>query len=75
MDDMINIMLTIQELHTYHQLAEAGLVKYFDCPLDKDHPYMIPYMDHDDNIYLMCLACSSKRYLGERLENAIKKII
>lgn len=68
-------MITIQELHTYHELSTKGLVPEFICPVDESDGPMIPWMNEKDEACFWCLACNSKLYLGIVQEDFIKSII
>lgn len=68
--------LTIQEVHTYLQLAEKGIVAPLQCIVNPDdHLGLLPDIDENENVYLYCLSCNSKLKPGLTLINTIKKCI
>lgn len=68
--------LTIQEIHTYQQLAEKGTVAPLQCIVNPDdHIGYIPDIYDDGSVYLYCLTCKSKLIPGIDMTIAIRKII
>ena len=57
-------MITIQELHRYNKLCEAGVAPVLPCPIDNEHGHMTPWADENDAACFWCLACDAKSYLG-----------
>lgn len=45
-------------------LADADIFDRCDCPLDQDHGKLFANLDLNDKIFLYCLYCSYKDYLG-----------
>lgn len=68
-------MITIQELHKYFKLIEAGIENPIPCPSDSEHTPMIPFVGDNDEPILICLGCKSKIHIGENLANNIKRYI
>ena len=68
-------MITIQELHAYKKLSDMGIVPALTCPIDVLHTEMFPFLNEDNEIYLWCIFCDSKVYLGENRENYIKGLL
>jgi hypothetical protein len=68
-------MITIQELHKYFKLIEAGIENPIPCPSDPEHTDMIPFVNDDLEPILMCLGCKSKIHIGENLSNSIKRYL
>ena len=64
----------------YLDLSKEGLVPSLGCPMDQG--LLFSNQDEEDKIYLYCLSCDYKKYIGvhlyknmEGLINAIKKWI
>ncbi len=62
----------------YLALAKEGLVPGMDCPLDQG--LLFANEDSEEKIFLYCLSCDYKKYIGihlyknmESLINATKK--
>lgn len=62
----------------YLDLSKEGLVQKMDCPLDQG--LLFANIDKDDKIFLYCISCDYKKYIGlqmysfmERLVNATQK--
>lgn len=68
-------MITIQELHAYKKLSDAGVVPSLSCPIDSIHTEVLPWIDENEEICLWCIFCNSKVYLGENKENYIKSLL
>ena len=58
-------MSQIQYVSKYLALAERGLVQEINCPLDQG--LLMPNQDLEDKIYLYCLSCEYKKYIGVSL--------
>lgn len=67
-------MITIQEAHKYLQLVNLGMAKSISCPIDKDHPDMVSWLDEKENVCFMCLACNAKIYPGDNLTKKIRLV-
>jgi len=61
----------IQYVSKYIALSEEGLVPRIECPMDQG--LLQPNLDINDNIFLYCLSCSYKNFIGEKLYNSIKE--
>jgi hypothetical protein len=61
----------IQYVSQYIALSEDGLVPRLECPMDQG--LLQSNLDLEDNIYLYCLSCSYKKFIGEKLYNDIKE--
>lgn len=48
----------------YLILANNGIVEKYDCPMDPEHGSLQPNIDLNDKVFIYCLYCSYKRYLG-----------
>jgi len=46
-------------------------VPRLECPMDQG--LLQSNLDLEDNIYLYCLSCSYKKFIGEKLYNSIKE--
>ncbi len=64
-------MRRIQYVSQYIALSEDGLVPRLECPMDQG--LLQSNLDLEDNIYLYCLSCSYKKFIGEKLYNDIKE--
>ncbi len=58
-------MRRIQYVSQYIALSEDGLVPRLECPMDQG--LLQSNLDLEDNIYLYCLSCSYKKFIGEKL--------
>jgi hypothetical protein len=54
--------LKIQTVSKYISLASEGLVPRLDCPMDQ--ALLMCNQDLEDKIYLYCLSCEYKNYIG-----------
>jgi len=61
----------IQYVSQYIALSEEGLVPRLECPMDQG--LLQSNLDLEDNIYLYCLSCTYKKFIGEKLYNSIKE--
>lgn len=68
-------MITIQQLHAYKKLSDAGIVPTLTCPIDINHEEIFPWVDEEDNIYLWCIFCNSKVHLGAEREKFIMELL
>lgn len=64
-------MRRIQYVSQYIALSEDGLVPRLECPMDQG--LLQSNLDLEDNIYLYCLSCSYKKFIGEKLYNDMKE--
>ena len=68
-------MHKIQYVSKYLTLAEEGLVSKLECPLDQG--LLLPNQDLEDQIYLYCLSCDYKKFIGfgfyDEIVKAVKK--
>lgn len=68
--------LTIQEVHTYQQLAEKDIVMPLRCLVNPDdHVGLTPNIYDDGSVYLYCLTCNSKLIPGLQMIKAIRLAI
>ena len=63
----------IQYVSKYIALSEEGLVSKLECPMDQGP--LLCNLDFEDNIYLYCLSCEYKKYIGTKLYEDIKKSV
>jgi hypothetical protein len=63
----------IQYVSKYIALSEEGLVPKLECPMDQG--LLLSNLDSEDNIYLYCLSCSYKKFIGEKAYSDIKKAV
>jgi hypothetical protein len=65
--------MKIQYVSKYLSLSKEGLVPELLCPLDQGS--LQCNLDLEDNIYLYCLSCEYKNYIGlEVYENLVKEV-
>jgi DNA-directed RNA polymerase subunit M/transcription elongation factor TFIIS len=57
----------------YLTLAREGLVPSMDCPLDQG--LLFANMDNDDQIFLYCISCEYKKYIGIKIYKNMESII
>ena len=66
-------MKRIQIVSRYIALSEEGLVSKLGCPMDQGS--LLSNLDLEDNIFLYCLSCSYKKFIGEKLYTDIEKAV
>ena len=68
--------MQIQYVSKYIALSEEGLVPRLECPMDQGS--LLCNLDLEDNIYLYCLSCEYKNYVGvqvyERIVNEVNNV-
>ncbi len=68
--------MKIQYVSKYIALSEEGLVPRIECPMDQGS--LLCNLDLEDNIYLYCLSCEYKNYVGvqvyERIMNEVNNV-
>jgi len=65
--------MKIQYVSKYLSLSKEGLVPELLCPLDQGS--LQCNLDLEDNIYLYCLSCEYKNYIGlEVYESLVKGV-
>lgn len=65
--------MKIQYVSKYIALSEEGLVSKLECPIDQGS--LLCNQDLEDNIYLYCLSCSYKKFIGSKhYENIFKEV-
>ncbi len=68
--------MQIQYVSKYIALSEEGLVPRLQCPMDQGS--LLCNLDLEDNIYLYCLSCEYKNYVGvqvyERIMNEVNNV-
>ncbi len=65
--------MKIQYVSKYIALSEEGLVSKLACPLDQG--LLAPNQDLNDKIYLYCISCDYKSFIGyEYYNNIVKKV-
>ena len=65
--------MEIRYVSQYLALAQEGLVEEMLCPLDQG--LLMANLDLEDNIFLYCLSCDYKNYIGMSLYSKIEKEI
>ena len=67
-------MITIQEAHQYIKLTNYGFARPIICLNDKDHLNLVSWVDENEDVIFMCLACSYKIRPGEKMSKYIKSV-
>jgi hypothetical protein len=67
-------MITIQEAHTYLKISNLGLSKKLKCSNDYDHPDLVSWLDENEDVVFICLACSFKIRPGINMVKYIKSV-
>jgi hypothetical protein len=67
-------MLTIQEAHRYLKLSEIGLARKLKCSNYDEHPDLVSWVEENDDVVFMCLACSFKIRPGISMVKYIKYV-
>ena len=65
--------MKIQYVSKYIALSEEGLVPRFECPMDQG--LLLCNQGDDNDIYLYCLSCEYKRFIGSEIYGKIVKIV
>lgn len=63
--------MKIQYVSKYIALSKKGLVSRMECPLDQG--LLLCNQDFEDSVYLYCLSCNYKNYIGNELYKRIKE--
>lgn len=66
-------MIQIQKVSRYIKLSEEGLVPRMECPMDQG--LLFCNQDIEENIYLYCLSCEYKKFIGIEFYNDILKVL
>ena len=65
--------MRIQYVSTYISMSKDGLVEKLLCPVDQS--FLFSNQDLEDNIYLYCLDCNYKSYIGiNTYQNIVKEV-
>ncbi len=54
-------------------MAKEGLVQEMDCPIDQG--LLFPNIDVEDKVYLYCISCNYKSYIGTDLYSDMKRAV
>lgn len=65
--------MQIQYVSRYIALSEEGLVPKLACPADQGP--LFANQDLLDNIFLYCLECEYKKYIGLEYYDSLKKAV
>jgi hypothetical protein len=65
--------MKIQYVSTYISMSEDGLVEKLLCPVDQSNLFC--NQDPEDRIFLYCLECQYKNFIGLDLYNKIIKAV
>lgn len=66
-------MRQIQYVSQYIALSEEGLVPKLECPMDQGS--LLSNMDLEDNIYLYCISCDYKNFIGTSFYDKIVLLV
>ena len=66
-------MRRIQYVSKYIALSEEGLVPRLECPLDQG--LLFSNQTNLEEVYLYCLSCSYKKFIGFGFYNEIMKAV
>jgi hypothetical protein len=66
-------MHKIQYVSKYIALSEEGLVPRLECPLDQG--LLFSNQTNLEEVYLYCLSCSYKKFIGFGFYNEIMKAV
>lgn len=65
--------MQIQYVSKYIALSEEGLVPRLECPMDQG--LLFCNQDAEDAIYLYCLSCEYKNFIGNQFyDELVKKV-
>jgi len=67
--------MLIQLVKEYILLSNNKLVPPFLCEWDSEHGSVYPNIDNDDKIFLYCIACDYKNYIGMDTYELMKNLI
>ena len=65
--------MKIQYVSTYISMSEDGLVEKLLCPVDQSN--LFSNQDLEDQIFLYCLECQYKKFIGLDLYNKMVKAV
>jgi hypothetical protein len=63
----------IQYVSQYIALSEEGLVPVLECPMDQGSLFC--NLDLDDNIFLYCISCDYKNFIGSSFYDKIVLLV
>ncbi len=66
-------MKKVQYVSKYIRLSEEGLVPRLECPMDQGPLFCNISMN--DEIYLYCLSCNYKQYIGNATYDKIVSLV
>ncbi len=65
--------MKIQYVSKYIALSEEGLVPRIECPMDQG--LLLCNQGIDDEIYLYCLSCEYKKFIGSDFYNQLVRTV
>ena len=65
--------MKIQYVSKYLSLSKEGLVPRIDCPVDQGS--LLCNTDNEDKIFLYCLSCNYKKYIGLQFYDNMKGLV
>lgn len=66
-------MRQIQYVSQYIALSEEGLVPKLECPMDQGSLFC--NLDLEDNIFLYCISCDYKNFIGSSFYDKIVLLV
>ena len=63
--------MKLQNVSKYIVLSEEGLVPKLVCPMDQG--LLFPNLDKEDNLYMYCISCDYKNFVGIKFYEAVLK--
>ena len=66
-------MRQIQYVSQYIALSEEGLVPKLECPMDQGSLFC--NMDLEDKIFLYCISCDYKNFIGNSFYDKIVSLV
>ncbi len=68
--------MKVQYVSKYIALSEEGLVPKLECPMDQGP--LLSNMDLEDNIFLYCISCEYKNFIGisfyDKIVNMVNEV-
>ena len=65
--------MQIQIVSRYIALSEEGLAFKLECPIDQGS--LLCNLDNNDKIYLYCLSCEYKNFIGLDLYSSMSRTV
>lgn len=68
-------MITIQQAHRYLNLASLGLAKPIKCGNDNEHLDLVSWLNEENEVEFICLACNYKIRPGYKMVKFIEYVL